>query len=116
MAELILVVNAGSSSIKFQVFAADGQRRLERQLRGAIDGIGSAPRLMVRGADGRTLADETAARAEIPDLPAATQRLESWIRSNLSGRIPAAIGHRVVHGGPRFDRPVLVDDAVLAEL
>jgi acetate kinase len=116
MAELILVVNAGSSSIKFQVFATDGNGRLERRLRGAIDGIGSAPRLAVRGADGRTLADEKVARAEIPDLPAATQRLETWIRSNLAGQIPAAIGHRVVHGGPRFDRPVLVDDAVLAEL
>ena len=39
--------------------------------------------------------------------------LSGWLREHLSGRLPMAIGHRVVHGGPDFDRPVLIDDAVL---
>ena len=54
--DTILVVNAGSSSVKFQVFAVDGDGRLHRQMKGQMDGIGSRPRLRATGANGEPLA------------------------------------------------------------
>ena len=55
--DTILVVNAGSSSVKFQVFAVEGDGRLQRQIKGQMDGIGSRPRLRASGANGEPLAD-----------------------------------------------------------
>jgi acetate kinase len=112
--DAILVVNAGSSSLKFQVFAL-GDGGLERQVRGQIDGIGVRPRL--RAADGRgaSLVDRSYQPADVPDLPAAINETRRWLRA-LEGLDLRAIGHRVVHGGPEFDRPVLIDAAVLDRL
>lgn len=105
MTGLILVINAGSSSLKFQTFTPD----LQRTLRGQIDGIGLRPRFRVTGEreEARDLSP-----AEVPDLPAAMRLLWGW----LDGLPIAAIGHRVVHGGPDHAAPVLIDDAVLAAL
>jgi len=55
----ILVVNAGSSSVKFQVFALEGTEGLEQFIRGEIDGIGSRPRLRARDKHDTTLVDQT---------------------------------------------------------
>ena len=112
--QAILVVNAGSSSLKFQIFAIDGEG-LERRVKGQIDGIGVHPRLKAVGADGAALIDRSYPPAELPDLPAATGELRRWLAS-LGGFELRAIGHRVVHGGPDFDRPVRVDADVLARL
>ncbi|HVL22341.1 MAG TPA: acetate/propionate family kinase [Amaricoccus sp.] len=111
--EVILVLNAGSSSLKFQVLAATPA--LDRQVRGQIDGIGVRPRLHATGADGATLVDRTWEAAELPDLPAATEALRGWL-SGRGGAELRAVGHRVVHGGPDFDRPVLLDPDILARL
>jgi acetate kinase len=111
--EAILVLNAGSSSLKFQLLAATPA--LDRQLRGQVDGIGVRPRLRATGADGTVLVDRSWAPAEVPDLPAATEAVRGWL-SGLGGAELRAVGHRVVHGGPDFDRPVLIDAAVLARL
>ena len=104
----ILVLNAGSSSLKFQTFAPEpeGPRRL---LRGQIDGIGLRPRFRVGGAI-EEVRDLTL--AEAGDLPGAMGVLWRW----LSGQEIAAVGHRVVHGGADHAAPVVVDDAVLARL
>ena len=112
--QAILVLNAGSSSLKFQIFAMDGDR-LERRVKGQIDGIGVRPRLKAGGPDGAALVDRNYPPAELPDLPAATAELRRWLAS-LGGFELRAIGHRVVHGGPDFDRPVRVDADVLARL
>jgi len=53
--DTILVVNAGSSSVKFQVFSIEGEGRLRRQLKGQMDGIGSRPRLRASGANGDSI-------------------------------------------------------------
>ena len=111
--EVILVLNAGSSSLKFQLLAANAG--LDRQVRGQIDGIGVHPRLRATGADGAVLVDRTWEAAELPDLPAATEALRGWL-SGLGGVELRAVGHRVVHGGPDFDRPVRVDADILARL
>ena len=69
--DTILVVNAGSSSVKFQVFAIEGEGRLRRQIKGQMDGIGSRPRLRASGATGDPLADRAYPIEAVPDVPAA---------------------------------------------
>jgi acetate kinase len=113
--DTILVVNAGSSSVKFQVFAIEGEGRLRRQIKGQIDGIGSRPRLRASGGNGDPLADRAYPIEAVPDVPAAMGTAGEWLREEL--RIhPIAVGHRVVHGGPDYDRPVLIDHGVVARL
>ena len=113
--DTILVVNAGSSSVKFQVFAVDGDGRPRRQLKGQMDGIGSRPRLRASGTNGEAIADRAYPIESIPDVPAAMTVAGTWLQEELRVR-PLAVGHRVVHGGPDYDRPVLVDHGVLARL
>lgn len=113
--DTILVVNAGSSSVKFQIFSIEGEGRLRRQIKGQIDGIGSRPRLRASGANGDPLADRAYPIEAVADVPAAMGIAGAWLREEL--RIhPIAVGHRVVHGGPDHDRPVLVDHGVVARL
>jgi len=116
----ILTLNGGSSSVKFAVFdratlAVDGQRKA--LVRGALTGIGSdEAQFTAHVADGRALVDEHSA---LPDQQAALQRLIAWARS--ADAVPymrglAAVGHRVVHGGPKFQAPTLMDAATLDTL
>jgi acetate kinase len=112
--DAILVVNAGSSSLKFQVFGIQGAK-LNRQVRGQIGGIGTRPRLQAKGADGSALVDRSYAAEAVRDLPAAIAAAREWLVT-LEGFDLRAIGHRVVHGGPDFAQPVLIDAIVLDRL
>ncbi len=116
MPDTILVANAGSSSIKFQLFEVGAGGRLDLELKGQLEGIGTRPHLAAKDAAGRVLADDAYAPGEIADVAAALEELEGWLTEQLGGMRPLAIGHRVVHGGPAYGAPVLIDDAVLAEL
>ena len=113
--DTILVANAGSSSVKFQVFAVDGGSTLTRQVRGQVDGIGTHPRLRATGADRAVLADRAFPAAAVPDVPTALAAAGGWLREALHIH-PIAIGHRVVHGGPDYDRPVRVNADILNRL
>ena len=113
--DTILVVNAGSSSVKFQVFEITGKGELDRLIKGQIDGIGVRPRLRGEGAARKSLIDRSFEAGEIADIPAAMQAAANWLRDGQNLE-PSAVGHRVVHGGPNYDRPMLIDDAVLGEL
>jgi acetate kinase len=113
--DTILVVNAGSSSVKFQVYAIDGERDLRRLIKGQMDGIGTRPRLRAAAADGTVLIDEAYVRERVADVAAALATAGEWLRETQKLH-PIAIGHRVVHGGPQYDRPVLVDARVLHDL
>jgi acetate kinase len=113
--DTILVVNAGSSSVKFQVYSIEGEGTLRQQLKGQMDGIGSRPRLRASGAGGDPLADRAYPIESVPDVPAAMDIAGAWLRDEL--RIhPIAVGHRVVHGGPDYDRPVRIDHGVVTRL
>ena len=113
--DTILVVNAGSSSVKFQIFSVEGEGKLRRLIKGQMDGIGSRPRLRASGANSDPLADRAYPIEAVPDVPAAMAIAGGWLRDEL--RIsPMAVGHRVVHGGPDYDRPVLIDHGVVARL
>ncbi len=80
-----------------------------------MDGIGTRPRLRARGADGASLIDQSYTADEVDDPQAALEAAGAWLREtqNLD---PVAVGHRVVHGGPEYDRPVLIDRDVLGRL
>jgi acetate kinase len=112
--DVILILNAGSSSLKFQIFAI-GPAGPERQVKGQIDGIGVRPRFRAADAAGTVLTDERPEVQAIPDLPAATRALNVWLQG-LSGYSLLAVGHRVVHGGPDYAAPVRIDDVVLERL
>jgi acetate kinase len=113
--EALLVVNAGSSSVKFQLFAVDKRRDLERLIKGQMDGIGVRPRLRASAADDTTLIDQTYAPERVPDVPTALSLAGGWLRTERK-LAPMAVGHRVVHGGPDYDRPVLIDPTILTKL
>ena len=106
--DTILVVNAGSSSVKFQVFATNGKSEPRRLIKGQMDGIGTRPRLHAEDADKALLIDQSYHPAEVGDVSAALQAAGAWLRETQKLE-PRAVGHRVVHGGPKYDRPVLVD-------
>ncbi|MEY9627652.1 acetate kinase [Sinorhizobium fredii] len=114
MMDALLVVNAGSSSLKFQVFGI-AEAGLARQVRGQIGGIGTRPRLQAKGADGSVLVDQSYAAEAVRDLPAAIAAAREWLLT-LEGLELRAIGHRVVHGGPDYAQPVLIDATVLDRL
>ena len=113
--DTILVVNAGSSSVKFQVFETDGKSGLKRLIKGQMDGIGVRPKLRATAADGKLLIDETYAPERMSDVATALGIGAAWLRETQKLE-PIAVGHRVVHGGPRFDRPVLIDKDVITQL
>jgi acetate kinase len=114
--DAILVVNAGSSSLKFQVFATTGSAgELECLVKGQVDGVGTRPRLRAEGADKKSLIDQTYGADKVPDLPAAIQVAGDWLRSTQKVNL-LAVGHRVVHGGPEFDRPVRITPEVASQL
>jgi acetate kinase len=116
MTETILVLNAGSSSIKFQLFAVDSGDKLIRRMKGQIDGIGTRPRLFVKAKEGETLVDQSWPASAVSDASAALEKAVTWLQQQLGGELPSAIGHRVAHGGPDFGEPTMIDDGVLEQL
>jgi len=113
--DAILVINAGSSSVKFQIFDSSAPDAPRRLLKGRVDGIGARPRLRAEASDGSPLVDQLYAATEVADVPAATAVAAEWLRQTPRIEL-IAVGHRVVHGGPDYDRPVLIDNNVLARL
>jgi acetate kinase len=113
--DTILVVNAGSSSVKFQVFSVEGEGNLDRRIKGQIDGIGSRPRLRANGPNAEPMADRVYPIEAVADVPAAMSVAGAWLREELNIN-PVAIGHRVVHGGPDYANPVLIDHGVVGRL
>lgn len=111
----ILVVNAGSSSLKFQLFENEPGPRVKRLLKGQLDGIGVRPRLRATKGDGAIAIDRMFSPEEVRDLPAAIQVTAEWLRGTENVDL-AAIGHRVVHGGPEYSEPILVSPEVLDRL
>jgi len=115
MDDYALVLNAGSSSLKFCVFQRPREENWRLGARGQIEGIGTSPRLSVKAADGTMLADEKLADS-VRNGRDAIDALAVWLRSKYGGARVLGVGHRVVHGGPRFDRPTVITKEVLAQL
>jgi acetate kinase len=113
--DTILVVNAGSSSVKFEIFDVTTSGGPQRRLKGQVDGIGTRPRLRANARDGSPLIDKSYQPSEIADVPAAIAAAAEWLRATQPFDL-IAVGHRVVHGGPQYDQPVIVDQSVLSRL
>ena len=113
--EAILVLNAGSSSIKFELFDVVGGQA-EPRLDGQMEGIGASPHLIARDTQRKVLADRRWAGPDVADHAAALEVIMGGLERAIEGRRIIAVGHRVVHGGPDHAEPVLVDDAVMARL
>ncbi len=108
----ILVLNAGSSSIKFSLFEAADRRALSAAFHGQIEGIGTAPRLEIKDAHGAKITDQAAACRNHDGAIAAIQ---DWFAEHIGRETGfAGVGHRVVHGGTAYAEPVLIDGRVIA--
>jgi len=115
LTELILTLNAGSSSIKFAVFepGQTAQEPPQERLRGQVEEIGTAPRLKA-AAGGETVAERAA--PEAGDHRRALRQILALVEDRHPGARVPVVGHRIVHGGPDYSAPVLIDEAVSAAL
>jgi acetate kinase len=114
MADALLILNAGSSSLKFSVFLNDAQ--LTPLRRGQIEGLFTAPHFIARDADGAVVGEKHWDQGTKLGHAGAIQFLFDWGRGSLGEHRVAAAGHRVGHGGLKFTEPVFVDAAVIAAL
>src|SRR3974390_3307108 len=109
----ILVINAGSSSVKFSVFEEFADGSLCCGIYGQAEKIGTAPRLKIIDAAGHVLMDDA---VEAPTQEAAIQAIHTWFAGHTRGEENfGAVGHRVVHGGLTYTGPVLIDDKVMTD-
>jgi acetate kinase len=113
MSDALLVLNAGSSSLKFAVFVDHDPPR--PMLRGAIESLHTAPRFVARDGGGVVAEQEWPLGTRLR-YDAALEFLFAWGRGALAGHRIAAVGHRIVHGGTRFTAPTLIDPRIVAEL
>jgi len=112
--DFLLVLNAGSSSLKFSVYqSGDGEWLLST--RGQIEGIGTTPLFSARDSDDRRLPMPRLADT-VRDHGSALEALASWLRTQFPGARLLGVGHRVVHGGSWFAAPVVVTLPVLEQL
>jgi acetate kinase len=115
MADAIAVLNAGSSSLKFSLFV-ERAGALEADLRGQVEGLFTDPKFVAKGPDGTVLAQKAWGEGTRLGHTGALEHLFGVLRERLAGDRLIGIGHRVVHGGAQYDRPLRVDAAVLADL
>ncbi|MEZ5672490.1 MAG: acetate/propionate family kinase [Thiotrichaceae bacterium] len=112
MTDTILVLNAGSSSIKFSLFACD-DGDLHQIYRGSITGIGSRAEFTVKHTQGDILTQQDLGEIQ---HEAAFNVLLSWISQHEDGLNLISVGHRVVHGGVMFTEPTVIDDRIIRQL
>ena len=114
MPDRILVLNAGSSSIKFSIFQTETGRSLRATMHGEVEGIGGAGSLKVVDAEGRRLVDRS---VESKNHDRALMAVHDWFADHINQESGFdGVGHRIVHGGATFHEPVIVDEAVMTGL
>jgi len=119
MSDAILVVNAGSSSIKFSLFLVQVGVRdpsLDLLLGGQVEGLYTAPRFVAKDAAGAVIDEQRWPAGEPFGHDGAVAYLGDFLRAQLGEHRLAAVGHRVVHGGLEYSAPVRLNPAILAQL
>ena len=114
MQQLVLIINTGSSSVKFSVFEAGkvGEPKCLRE--GEIKAIGTDASIKIKAfPDAKVI---TNAKIIAPSHAAAVDAIEKWARSEFTAATWVGVGHRIVHGGQKFIDPVLISSETLAEL
>lgn len=114
MQNSILVLNAGSSSLKFSVFDCLNDGQLNQKITGQVEGIGTAPHLKVKDGNGQRIIDVHWQTTEIANHAQALQQITAVLHSDSSCLM--GVGHRVVHGGPDYSAPLLITPEVLGKL
>jgi acetate kinase len=115
MNDFVVVLNAGSSSLKFCTYTRphDDQWRLAE--RGQIEGLGTSPRFSVKDGDGAPIVEQPLDKT-VYDARGALDTLAAWLREVHPGGQIVGVGHRVVHGGEAFPDPVVITPEVTAKL
>lgn len=116
MTPVLIVLNAGSSSLKFQVYDMLDGAEPRVAFKGLFEGLGGPAHFVVKDTNGQLLGEMTWSSGNRLGHEEALMHLVSWLRAHQEGRKLAAIGHRVVHGGEAFSNPVLVDETVVQKL
>ena len=116
MAKGILVINAGSTSIKFAAYSCGGAKSLDLVCRGQVEGIGSQPSFVVKNSNGKQVDAHDWKERDPPDPEGAIKFVLTWFETHQRDLEIAAVGHRVLQGGPAYPAPVLVDETVISEL
>lgn len=116
MGDVILVVNAGSSSLKFQLYGMSGDGALTMLLGGQVSGIGGErPAFHAKDAQGHRLASHPLDPAKAADLGGAQDVMADWLQDRIPSP-PVAVGHRIVHGGPEMSGSVQITGEILEYL
>jgi acetate kinase len=115
MGDAILVLNAGSSSLKFSLFLVR-PKELELWIRGQLEGLSTAPAFVAKDATGKTVAERRWQPGESLGHDGAIAHLVDFLRATMGPNRLLAIGHRVVHGGPDYSEPVVVNADVVGRL
>jgi len=115
MSDVIAVLNAGSSSFKFSLYAQHGTD-LALVVHGQAEELDTSPRFVARGPDGAVLEERAWGDGVVLGHAGALDHLVGFLRERSKAHRLVAVGHRVVHGGRAYMRPVRVDAAVLARL
>ena len=113
MSETIIVINAGSTSVKFGAYAVDGPGKLTLITQGEVSDMDAAPRFIAKNATGGQLAAHTFGKGHAIDHKTALHFIITWLEKNIAGMKVVAAGHRIVLGGTKFEAPVLIDAEVL---
>ena len=117
MNKYLLVINAGSSSIKFAIYQIDTSlTELTANATGQIEGIGNQPNLTINSFEGLLLVNRKLSVNEVHDHTSAITLMLDWLRNYLADGTLLAVGHRVVHGGQLYSTPILINATVLTEL
>ncbi|MBL8415582.1 MAG: acetate/propionate family kinase [Propionivibrio sp.] len=115
MSDAILVLNAGSSSIKFSLFLEGGES-LELQFGGQLEGLYTAPRFKAKNATGAVIGDKQWGEGQALGHAGAIAHLADVLRAQLGEHRLAAVGHRVVHGGLDYAAPVRLTAEIVKDL
>lgn len=115
MSNAILVLNAGSSSIKFSLFL-ERDEALDPFLNGQLEGLYTAPHFVARDASGAVLGEQRWAQGEALGHEGGLNHLARFVRQHLGNHRLAAVGHRVVHGGLKYSAPVRLTSDLLHAL
>jgi len=116
MDDYAVVLNAGSSSLKFCIFRRPQNEAWDWASRGQIEGIGTAPRFSAKDGSGQKLEDRELDKSAVRDGRSALEALASWLRSTYGGASVLGVGHRVVHGGAHYAGPTVVTPEVMKDL
>ena len=115
MNDYTVVVNAGSSSLKFSVYRRAESDSWTLEARGQVEGIGTSPKFSAKDGADKPIGD-VALDPTIRDARAALGFVANWLRDRYHGAHVCGVGHRVVHGGAQYSAPTIVTPEVLEHL